>query len=292
MYTGSMVGAGSHVFAVWGYCISHARDSMVDLNPKLLAPMIGDTEERIRQAIEYLCREDPESRTPAEQGRRLVKHGPMTYFVVTHEKYRELHKVLTKREQDAGRKRRQRDRERDMSRSGCDTSRAGCDSRDPDPAYDPDPDWAEDAEVEERVTEAFGRGLDAITVARIFSKRKKAKRERGYVMNGRHREAAENALRTALMESSSVAAAYAFLEESARHYVETEDDEFLTRQFWNFPTWAADPVKWLELGRERERKASTRRTREQPHLEQHEDDDEPVSPDEISQFASQLRGRR
>lgn len=81
MYEGSMYGAGSVVFAVWGYVIAHTRNSRVELNPRKLADTLGDSVGNIRLAIEKLMAPDPESRHKAQDGRRLLKEGEFQYFV-------------------------------------------------------------------------------------------------------------------------------------------------------------------------------------------------------------------
>lgn len=82
-----MVGAGAHVYAVWGYCISKNRFGIVELNAKLLAFILGEPQERIEAAITFLCAPDPASRTPEEQGRRLLKEGQYQYRMVNWAKY-------------------------------------------------------------------------------------------------------------------------------------------------------------------------------------------------------------
>jgi hypothetical protein len=98
MYTGSMLGAGTDVFAVWGYVISHTIASVVELNPKLLAYILGAKESEIIKAIEYLCAPDPNSRSQEEDGRRLVKTGTFSYLVVNHEVYRGIRSEEERRE--------------------------------------------------------------------------------------------------------------------------------------------------------------------------------------------------
>jgi hypothetical protein len=92
LFTGSMVGSGPTVFAVWSYCIANARPdegSLVDLNPDSLAAIIGKVSpSEIQAAIDFLCSPDGRSRTPKCKGRRLVRKGPLTYFVVNLELYR------------------------------------------------------------------------------------------------------------------------------------------------------------------------------------------------------------
>lgn len=90
LFTGSMVGAGAPVFAVWSYVIACHRDGVIDLNPALLSTMIGEPAETIQRAIDYLCAEDPHSRTDGNSGRRLTKIGGLQYHVTNWLKYKRL----------------------------------------------------------------------------------------------------------------------------------------------------------------------------------------------------------
>lgn len=111
MYTGSMIGAGPVVFAVWGYAIANAgRDHTVELNPTLLAFILGCAEEEVERAIVYLEAPDPRSRSADEEGRRIIHQEAFTYFMVNHEKYREISKQEQLRESSAERARRYRQR--------------------------------------------------------------------------------------------------------------------------------------------------------------------------------------
>lgn len=89
-YSGSMVGSGPTVFAVWGYVIAHAQDSMVELNPAIIATVIGCDVKEITDAISVLLAPDPRSRTKDHDGRRLIKHTEFLYFVPTYEKYHSI----------------------------------------------------------------------------------------------------------------------------------------------------------------------------------------------------------
>ena len=105
MYDGSMVGAGAIVFAVWGYVIGNARPdrtigTQVELNPKLLAFILGESEAAVEEAIEKLCAPDPKSRTPTLDGRKLVRHGSFSYQVVNGEKYRKIRDEEERRSQN------------------------------------------------------------------------------------------------------------------------------------------------------------------------------------------------
>lgn len=87
-FTGSMVGAGPTVFAVWGYVVAHGYGGRVNLHPVLLATAIGKcTVEDVREAIAFLCAPDPQSRDDTEGGRRLVPLAGVAYRIVNHGNY-------------------------------------------------------------------------------------------------------------------------------------------------------------------------------------------------------------
>lgn len=89
-FTGSMFGAGSDVFAVWGYVIANTFDSTVELNPIMVAAILGTTPAKVTEAIEFLCRPDPASRNKDQDGRRLIHENAFQYHVVSHELYRAI----------------------------------------------------------------------------------------------------------------------------------------------------------------------------------------------------------
>lgn len=108
-YTGSLVGAGPVVFAVWDYMIAHAEDGTVDVNPALVAATIGKmTGEDVESAISFLAAPDPKSRSREENGARIVQVGPLQWRLVNWEFYRGLHRSESKRAQDRERQRRWR----------------------------------------------------------------------------------------------------------------------------------------------------------------------------------------
>lgn len=89
-FTGSMVGAGSTVFAVWGYVIANCRNGSVELNPRLLAMILGDSSEKIQTAVNFLCSPDSESRTKEHDGCRMIHQGAFLYDVPNHSTYRKI----------------------------------------------------------------------------------------------------------------------------------------------------------------------------------------------------------
>lgn len=113
-YTGSMYGAGVHVFAVWGYALANKdRDGFVELNPAPLADALGNcTSEDVCGALDYLAAPDPNSRSKEEDGRRLVREGQFLYRVVNARKYAELKTAADRREYMRLKKRESRERQK------------------------------------------------------------------------------------------------------------------------------------------------------------------------------------
>lgn len=118
-FTGSMMGAGANVFAVWGYVVANTIDEFVELNPRLLAAIIGATVEDMQSAIAVLCSPDPESRSDSEEGRRLVQsgRGPFSYRVVNHGLYNGIGNEQERRDYLRGKKREERERLRQPVKS-------------------------------------------------------------------------------------------------------------------------------------------------------------------------------
>lgn len=105
MYEGSMVGAGAMVFAVMGYVIAKWKPDkevggQVRLNPALLGPILGESPASVQEAIDYLCKPDPKTSTPGEEGRRLVRIGQFDYRVVNAAKYHAMRNEEQRREQN------------------------------------------------------------------------------------------------------------------------------------------------------------------------------------------------
>jgi hypothetical protein len=90
MYTGSMFGAGLPVFALWPWIIAHKDENgVVEVNPDLVAAQLGCVAQHVQDALDYLTRPDPNSRSKDEDGRRLVKVSQFGYRVVNHGHYRD-----------------------------------------------------------------------------------------------------------------------------------------------------------------------------------------------------------
>jgi hypothetical protein len=115
MFEGSLIGSGSHVFAVMAYVISHMQpassgEEYVRLHPQLLATAIGEKEADMAKAIAFLCKKDAATTTEAEEGRRLVLESPYLYRVVNGKYYRGLMNEEDRRTKAAIRQKRFRDK--------------------------------------------------------------------------------------------------------------------------------------------------------------------------------------
>lgn len=115
-FEGSMVGAGFHVYAVWDYCITKNRSGVVELNPKLLAFVLDgggeESEKKVSEAIEFLTKPDPDSRSKEAGGRRLVQEGQFQYRMVNWASYEGIKSIADLREYNRRKQAEYRERKR------------------------------------------------------------------------------------------------------------------------------------------------------------------------------------
>lgn len=91
------------MFAVWSYVIAKMRPdkevgAQVDLNSTLLATILGEDKSVIEGVVQRLCSPDPNSRSKAEEGRRLVQVGTFSYRVVNGAAYMAIRNENERRE--------------------------------------------------------------------------------------------------------------------------------------------------------------------------------------------------
>lgn len=111
LYTGSMVGTSPLMFAVWNYCIAASKPpGYVELNPGIIAAILGATKDEVQQVIDTLCEPDEMSRTPDEEGRKLVQEGHFLYRMPTWPKYNAIRNDEKRRDQNREAQARHRDR--------------------------------------------------------------------------------------------------------------------------------------------------------------------------------------
>lgn len=109
-FTGSMVGTSPVVFAVWGYVVACGYGGQVTLNPRLLAPILGTTVADVEAAIRFHCQPDPDSRSSADEGRRLRHVAGFTYEIVNHDVYRNAKALEERRAYNRAKQRASRER--------------------------------------------------------------------------------------------------------------------------------------------------------------------------------------
>lgn len=110
-----MMASGPVVFSVWAYVIANTVKSRIEINPKLLAAIIGCSTEEITKAINFLCSEDESSRSKEANGKRMIREGEYQYLVVNHEKYINIRDEEGRREYNRQKKAEQRKRCQMMS---------------------------------------------------------------------------------------------------------------------------------------------------------------------------------
>jgi hypothetical protein len=112
-FTGSMSGSGADMFAVWAYVLANSdMNGTVELNPKLIAVMIGMPEDNVKAVLEKLQQPDPNSRSREQDGKRLIRHGEFLYEIVNYLFYRAIQNKKAQTEYMRKYMKEKRDRER------------------------------------------------------------------------------------------------------------------------------------------------------------------------------------
>lgn len=94
------------MFAVWPYVIAHMRPNgdrtvfTVELNPDLIARVIGEKEADVEEVIRKCCEPDPRTRTHTKEGRKLVQIDSYLYEVVNGATYDRIKRTEDLKEQN------------------------------------------------------------------------------------------------------------------------------------------------------------------------------------------------
>jgi len=103
IYQGTLRG-NSHGLLVFTNLLAHCdKHGDVDMHPRAIAEEVGLTVEQVRSALLILESPDDESRSPEEQGRRIVRkdgHRDWGWTVVNYLKYRAIRDEDDRREQN------------------------------------------------------------------------------------------------------------------------------------------------------------------------------------------------
>lgn len=103
LYQGTLRGNADGLL-VFTNLLAHCNQlGVVDIHPRAISEEIGISVERVREALKMLQSPDVESRTPDEEGRRLLPlddHRDWGWRVVNHSKYRAIKNEDDRREQN------------------------------------------------------------------------------------------------------------------------------------------------------------------------------------------------
>jgi len=103
IYQGTLRG-NSHGLLVFTNLLAHCdKNGVADIHPRAIAEEVGLTVEQVRVALDVLEAPDDESRSPEEQGRRIVRldeHRAWGWLVVNYVKYRAIRNEDDRREQN------------------------------------------------------------------------------------------------------------------------------------------------------------------------------------------------
>lgn len=103
IYQGTLRG-NSHGLLVFTNLLAHAdKAGVVDVHPRAIAEEVGLPVDDVRSTLVMLESPDDESRSPEEQGRRIVRtdaHRAWGWRIVNYEKYRSIRSEEDRREQN------------------------------------------------------------------------------------------------------------------------------------------------------------------------------------------------
>lgn len=120
LYQGTLRGK-AHEILVFTNLLAHAdKEGYVDIHPRAISEEVGLPVEQVRAALDALEAPDEESRTPDENGKRIVRmdeHRAWGWRVVNHAKYRNLRNEEERREQNRQAQARTRERKAQESAS-------------------------------------------------------------------------------------------------------------------------------------------------------------------------------
>lgn len=91
IFEGSLRGQSDAILVFVNLCTHAGADGIADIHFRVIADETGLPVDRVKAATLYLEQPDPESRTPDEEGKRLVRmdvHRDWGWRIVNHEKYR------------------------------------------------------------------------------------------------------------------------------------------------------------------------------------------------------------
>lgn len=118
IYEGTLYGHWKAIVTMQQLIVLADADGIVDMTPQAIAARTSIPLDIIQAGLQILADPDPYSRTPGEDGRRIVlidAHRPWGWSLVNHEKYKRLQDSDTVRAQTRERVRRHRELKRTVT---------------------------------------------------------------------------------------------------------------------------------------------------------------------------------
>lgn len=106
IYDGTLYGHWEAIVTMQQMIVLAGPDGVVDMTPQAIAARTSIPLEIIRTGLKVLGEPDPYTRTPGEEGRRIIlidSHRPWGWKLVNHGKYMRLRNMEQKREADRAR---------------------------------------------------------------------------------------------------------------------------------------------------------------------------------------------
>jgi len=116
MYDGTLAEDWRALITFQQFIVLCDADGVIDMTPSAISRRTGIPIEHIKAGIEILENKDEYSRTPGDDGRRIMlidDHRPWGWYIVNHSKYKNMVDASAVREQNRERKRRQRERQKE-----------------------------------------------------------------------------------------------------------------------------------------------------------------------------------
>lgn len=118
IYDGTLYGHWQAIVTMQQLIVLSSADGVVDMTPQAIAARTSIPLEIILAGLKVLADPDPYTRTPGEEGRRIVlldEHRPWGWRLVNHGKYARLRNMEQKREADRQRISEKRNKSNDVA---------------------------------------------------------------------------------------------------------------------------------------------------------------------------------
>ena len=118
IYDGTLYGHWEAIVTMQQLIVLANADGVVDMTPHAIAARTSIPLQIIMDGLKVLSEPDPYSRTPGDEGRRIVlidSHRPWGWKLVNHGKYARLRNMEQKREADRTRMAEKRKKNRDVA---------------------------------------------------------------------------------------------------------------------------------------------------------------------------------